>query len=91
MKKRRYVIDSIINFIMQNRNVEQIKSYKKAHRREPGYNYAQYGNLLISSSDVRDLYIKAGYKARNYTDEQLWQMYLYATGDAIDELLLKKM
>lgn len=55
--------------------------------REPDYNYAQAGNLIISSSDVRDLYRKAGYKASNYTDEQLWQMYLYATGYAIDEIV----
>ena len=42
----------------------------------------------------RDLkrYKKAGYKVCNYTDYKLWQMYCYATGEAIDELLnFKKM
>lgn len=91
MKKRRYVIESIIEFIRQNRDLKQLIRYKKEYRREPDYNYAQYGNLLISSYDVRGLFTRAGYKTDNYSDYKLWQMYCFAAGDAIDEILVKKM
>ena len=87
MKKRRYVINFIKGFIFKNRDLNELKSYKKEYRREPDYHYAQAGRLIISSSDVRALYGSAGYKTSNYTDEQLWKMYLYATGEAIDEIL----
>ena len=97
MKKRRYVINDIKERILNRHaslvdTVDKLRSYKKEHRREPDYNYAQYGNLIISHYDVRELYRRAGYKVCNYSDYKLWQMYLYATGDAIDELLnFKKM
>lgn len=87
MKKRRFIINYIKAFIVKNRDLNDLRHYRSAYRREPDYNYAQHGRLIISSSDVRDLYDRAGYKVCNYTDEQLWQMYLYATGEAIDEIL----
>lgn len=97
MKKKRYVIDAIKERIL-NRNasnaslvktIDKLHRYKSSYRREPDYNYAQYGNGMIALYDVRELYGRAGYKVGNYSDNKLWQMYLYATGDAIDEILHK--
>lgn len=94
MKKRRYVIDEIKEQIL-NRNaslvetIDKLNRYKRNYRREPDYNFAQYGNGIIALYDVRQLYSRAGYKVCNYSDYKLWQMYLYATGDAIDDILYK--
>ena len=94
MKKRRFIIDEIKERILNKRaslveTIDILRRYKKEHRREPDYNFAAYGNLIISNYDVRELYRKAGYKVCNYSDYKLWEMYLYATGDAIDEILHK--
>ena len=92
MKKRRFIIDAIKAFISKNREFNELKYYKKEYKREPGYYYAQAGRLIISHYDVRELFKRAGYKVCNYSDYKLWQMYCYATGEAIDELLnFKKM
>ena len=94
MKKRRYVINDLKERILSRNEspvdtIDKLKRYKSAYRREPDYNYAQYGNLIIASYDIREMYRKAGYKVCNYSDYKLWQMYLYATGEAIDEILHK--
>ena len=94
MKKRRYVIDEIKERILSRREslvdtIDKLKRYKSSYKREPDYNYAQYGNGIIALYDVRELYSRAGYKVCNYSNNKLWQMYLYATGDAIDEILHK--
>ena len=94
MKKKKFVIDAIKERIL-NRNanlvetIEKLNRYKKEFKREPDYNYAQYGNGIIALHDVRELYGMAGYKVCNYSDNKLWQMYLIATGAAIDEILKK--
>ena len=87
MKKRRCIINSIKAFVLKNRDLNELKRYKKEYRRELGYYYAQAGRLIISSYDVRELFRGAGYKVCNYSDNKLWQMYCDATGDAIDEIL----
>ena len=94
MKKKRYVINETKKRILNSNAsivdcVDKLKRYKSAYIREPDYNYAQFGNAIIALYDVRELYSRAGYKVCNYSDNKLWQMYLYATGDAIDEILHK--
>ena len=94
MKKRRFIIDAIKERILNSNAslvdcVDKLKRYKSSYRREPDYNYAQYGNGIIALYDIRELYSRAGYKTSNYSDNQLWRMYLYATGEAIDEILHK--
>ena len=94
MKKKRYVIDAIKERILNSNaslveTIDKLHRYKSSFRREPDYNFAQYGNGIIAYYDVRELYGRAGYNVRNYSDTKLWQMYLLATGDAIDEILKK--
>ena len=94
MKKKRYVIDAIKERILNSNAslveiIDKLHRYKKEFWREPDYNFAQYGNGIIALYDVRELYGSAGYKTSNYSDNKLRQMYLYATGDAIDEILKK--
>ena len=94
MKKRRYIIDAIKERILNSNaslveTIDKLKRYKSSYRREPDYCYAQHGYAIIASYDIREMYRKAGYKVCNYSEHKLWQMYLYATGEAIDEIMHK--
>ena len=88
MTKRSIIINELKQRILKKPDFErELKRYRSEFRREPDYAYAQHCHLIISFCEVRALYCSAGYKTSNYTDEQLWKMYLHATGDAIDEIL----
>lgn len=66
--------------------LRELKRYYADFRRELDYNYAQYGNLLIYHTDVRELYKKCGYSASSIdklTDNQLWRYYLAAVGEVV--------
>lgn len=66
--------------------LREIKRYYADFKRELDYNYAQYGNLLIYYTEVRELYKKCGYSARSIdklTDDQIWRYYLAAVGEVI--------
>ena len=97
MKKRRYVINDLKERILSKNasnasiveTIDKLKRYKSSYRREPDYNYAQYGNGIIALHDLIELYRRAGYKTSNYSNNKLWKLYLYATGEAIDEILHK--
>ena len=48
---------------------------------EIDYNIAQYGNLLIYYTDVRDMYNTCGYKSLNkMSDQKLWETYKRQVG-----------
>lgn len=66
--------------------LRELKRYYADFKRELDYNYAQYGNLLIGYSDVRELYKKCGYSARSIdklADDQIWRDYRAAVGEVI--------
>ena len=79
-KKLNFVLNeielSLIDF-----GIDEIKRYIKEFKYEPDYNIAQFGNLLIYYSDIRDLYTKAGYTTHNrYSDNQVWLIYKRQVG-----------
>lgn len=48
---------------------EEVKRYFDEFKNEIDYNVYQYGNLRIYNDDIKDLYIKNGYKTKfNYTE-----------------------
>lgn len=66
--------------------ITDLKRYYTEFRNVPGYNYAQYGNLLIYYTDVRKLYKDCGYSANSIdklTDDQIWRNYWLAVGEVI--------
>ena len=62
--------------------ISEIKRYKRDFPREPDYNIAQYGNLLIYYGDVRKAYKKAGYGSTidKMSDSRLWETYKRQVG-----------
>ena len=44
-------------------SIQIIKRYIKSFPKEPDYNLAQHGGMLVSPYDVRELNIKCGYSA----------------------------
>ncbi len=62
--------------------VEEIRRYKRSFPKEPDYNIAQYGNLLIYHGDIRNAYKKAGYGSTitKMSDEKLWDTYMRQVG-----------
>lgn len=70
-------------------SIQEIKRYKKEFPREPDYNIAQYGNLIIYYQDVRDAYKKAGYKSTidKMSDLRLWDTYKKQVGWVVRYIL----
>ena len=61
--------------------VNDVKRYMREFWYERDYNIAQYGNLLIYYSDVRDLYRRAGYKSMDrMSDSKIWEIYKNQVG-----------
>lgn len=62
--------------------INEIRRYKKEFPREPDYNIAQYGNLIIYYDDVRAAYKKAGYgsSVNKMSDSKLWETYKRQVG-----------
>ena len=61
----------------------EIEHYRKAFPGEPDFNLAEYGNLLIYYSDIRDMFRKCGYSEnhlKRIPDFKLWTMYRYRVG-----------
>lgn len=61
----------------------EIKHYKESFPKEPDYNLAQYGNLIVYYSDLREMFIRCGYSAKELkkvSDFRLWKIYLYRVG-----------
>lgn len=63
-------------------SISEIKRYKREFPREPDYNIAQYGNLIIYYDDVRKAYKKAGYGSSvgKMSDNRLWETYKRQVG-----------
>ena len=67
-----------------------IRQYIKAFNKEPDYNLAQYGGMLVSPYDVRELNIQCGYSVasqNNISDERIWYEYLLRVGLVARELI----
>lgn len=68
----------------------EVLHYKHEFRREPDYNIAQYGNLLVYYTQIREFYKSCGYPVERYEDEQLWEQYKKDVGVSADALILLK-
>lgn len=60
--------------------ISEIKRYMKAFPKEPDYNIAQYGNLLVSSYQVRELLTSCGYAEQRVSDDEIWERYKRQVG-----------
>lgn len=62
---------------------DEIKRYMKEYPNEPDYNIVDYGNMLIYYWEVRQMYIKAGYKSfedNRISDSKMWEIYKRRVG-----------
>ena len=60
--------------------ISEMKRYMKAFPMEPDYNIAQYGKLLISSYQVRELLTSCGYAEQRVSDDEIWERYKRQVG-----------
>ena len=71
----------------------EIVRYVDCFPKEPDYNIAQYGNLLVYYDHVRDFYTSRGYKDNDpniVDDGKLWEMYKKHVGCAARKLLKER-
>lgn len=76
--------DSIIDrFDSEEDMFVEIARYKNDFKREPDFNFVQYGNLLVYYDDVRDFYKSAGYAdstINKMSDDEIWDLYKRQVG-----------
>ena len=74
-------LNTVLNQIEENLlqfGKDEIKRYMKEYPNEPDYNIAQYGNMLVYYWEIREMYIKAGYKSfcdNRISDNKMWEIY----------------
>lgn len=63
-------------------SIAEVKHYMREFPKEPDYNIAQYGNVIIYYDDVREAYKKAGYGSSidKMSDLRLWDTYKRQVG-----------
>lgn len=72
-------------------SVCEIRRYVREFPNEPDHNLAQYGNLLVYYSQVREFYRDCGYKSmQNVSDNKIWATYLRQVGYVARQLLKAK-
>jgi len=73
----------------KKKSLNEIKRYYKEFKREPDYNIAQYGKLLISDYDIRKMYKKAGYRSSidRMSVSKLWDTYLNQVGYVVRHII----
>lgn len=72
-------------------SMNNIRRYVKTFPNEPDYNLVQFGNLMVSSSQVREFYRDCGYKSmQRESDDKIWATYLRQVGYVARQLLKEK-
>lgn len=69
---------------------DEIARYMQEYPNEPDYNIVDYGNMLISYWEVKQMYIKAGYKSfedNRISDSKMWKIYKRQVGYVARELM----
>ena len=83
-KKLNNVLNEIyeqFKYHFEENYINETKRYMKEFQNEIDYNIAQYGNLLIYYTDIREMYINCGYKSlKNISDHKLWETYKRQVG-----------
>lgn len=79
---------------MQNspeESMNNIRRYVKTFPNEPDHNLVQFGNLMVSPSQVREFYRDCGYKStQRESDDKIWATYLRQVGYVARQLLKEK-
>lgn len=77
-------LNNVLNYIyneLLELGVNEVNRYKKEFPNELDFNIAQYGNLTIYYSDIRDIYKNAGYKSIDtFSNEKVWETYKRQVG-----------
>lgn len=62
-------------------SINQISAYVKDFKKEPDYNIAQHGNLLIYIYDIKEFYNNCGYKSTGRMSySRIWELYKRQVG-----------
>ena len=84
-------LNKVLNSIAEDLKtigLDEVKRYYNEFKREPDYNIAQYGNLLVYYDDIYKFYRNCGYKSTDkFSPEKLWKTYKRQIGYVVRELL----
>lgn len=90
-------LNTVLNQIEKELNyfgLSEIVRYMKEYPNEPDYNIVDYGNILIYYWEVRQMYIKAGYKSfedNRISDSKMWKIYKRQVGYVARELTKNRL
>lgn len=100
MAKYRYSVNPKLNALLQDIEddlmsmeetsevcISEMKRYQIAFPNEPDYNIAQYGRLLVSAYQVRQLNQSCGYAPSKLSDDKIWHKYLQQVGVVVRTIL----
>lgn len=88
-KKLNAVLNQIENDLKYF-DLSEIARYMQEYPNEPDYNIVDYGNMLIYYWEIRQMYIKAGYKSfedNRISDSKMWKIYKRQVGYVARELM----
>lgn len=84
-------LNKVLNSIaedLQEMGLDEVQRYYKEFKKEPDYNIAQYGNLLVYYDDIYDFYRNCDYKSTDkFSTEKIWETYKRQVGFVARELL----
>lgn len=90
-KKLNGVLNNIYNSL-EGLGFDEVKHYYNSFKGQniSDYNIAQYGSLLVYYDDVRELYIKNGYKSiKKISDFKIWETYKRQAGFVVRFIIEK--
>ena len=86
-------LNTVLNQIEENLlqfGKDEIKRYMKEYPNEPDYNIAQHGNMMVYYSQIRGMYLDAGYKTfstSRISNTKMWKIYKRQVGYVARELM----
>lgn len=81
-------LNGIESQILNVLSLNEIARYAAEFPKEPDYNIAQYGSILVYYNDIREFYKGCGYKmATTVSDSRLWEIYKRQTGYVVRHIL----
>lgn len=87
-EKQKILQKELKNQILDNIGLEEMKRYYKEFKNQLDYNIAQYGNLLIYYTEVRDFYKDLNFTDYlNYSDEKIWEQYKKDIGIVVRKMI----
>ena len=89
LEKKRKLKQDIREQITDSLSYEEIKHYVKRfiYLNTLDYNIAQYGNLLIYYTQIRDFYKEHGFDYSTKDDEFIWNLYKKDVGVEVRKIL----